>query len=693
MNGIVLKQRYQILGRAGQGGMGTVYRAVDTQLGDRVVAIKELQPTGQSQQEDAEAAAGFKREAIMLARLSHPSLPSIHDHFFEDGRWYLVMDYIAGETLEDRLQHAAGQGLPVAEVIRIGRQLCAVLDYLHSQQPPIIFRDLKPSNIMLTPDGRVYLIDFGIARFFKPGQPGDTEHLGTHGYAAPEQYSTSRTQTGARTDLYGLGATLHHALTGLDPSTHPFQFAPVRSRCPQAPLALESLIARLVRNDESQRPASAAEVRGELERIAATMRVASGSVAAGQPSWHSAPALSPAPAGVRRPTGSPALGRPPSRPITTPSRSAPIPRSLAVPRSHASRWSSARPDPAVVILAALLMAIIFGLCIWGTAWLGHSLQVLFSPPVVANLTGRTAPAVDAPLYTYRRHARSVVAVAWSPDGRRIASGSVDGTVRVWDAFTGSHTVVYHGQGAAVTAVAWSPDGARIASAGSDGVIHVWETATRRDLLTYIGHTAAVTALAWSPGGARIASGSRDATVRVWDAATGRTLLVYGGHTGGVNAVAWSPDGARIASGSNDRTVQVWDATTGGALATYTGHADIVWTVAWSPDGTRVASGSRDGAIQVWDPATAQTIASYHARSGAGSVLALAWSPNGLHIASIGPDARPAQVGAYGAGGAPSAAYYAYTGHSASVLALAWSPDGAAIASAGANATVQVWRAG
>jgi serine/threonine protein kinase len=378
MNAIVLKQRYQILGQAGQGGMSTVYRAVDSQLGDRVVAIKELQPTEQSQAEDAEAAAGFKREAIMLARLCHPSLPSIHDHFLEDGRWYLVMDFIAGETLEDYLQRAAGQGLPVAKVIHIGQQLCAVLEYLHNQRPPIIFRDLKPSNIMLTPDDRLYLIDFGIARFFKPGQHGDTEHLGTHGYAAPEQYSTSRTQTGTRTDLYGLGATLHHALTGLDPSIHPFHFAPVRSHCPQAPLALESLIARLVRTDESRRPANAGDVRRELERTAATIGVADSSVAVGQPFCHAASALSPTPAGTRRPTGSPVPGRPPSRPITTPSRSAPMPQSLAMPRSRSARWSSVRPDPAAVILAVLLMAIIFGLCIWGTAWLGHSLQVLFS---------------------------------------------------------------------------------------------------------------------------------------------------------------------------------------------------------------------------------------------------------------------------------------------------------------------------
>jgi serine/threonine protein kinase len=416
MNAIVLKQRYRILGPAGQGGMGTVYRAVDTQLGDRVVAIKELQPTGQSPQEDAEAAAGFKREALMLARLSHPSLPSIHDHFFESERWYLVMDYLPGQTLEERLRLAAVQRLPVAEVICLGTQLCEVLEYLHGQLPPIIFRDLKPANIMLTPGGHLYLIDFGIARFFRPGQTGDTEHLGTHGYAAPEQYSSSRSQTGARTDLYGLGATLHHALTGSDPSIHPFQFAPARLSCPQAPIALESLIARLVRNDESQRPASAAEVRAELARIVAAMGPAVAAAHVGQPSaptagqstWYRGPARSPALPGARRPSGSPPV-RPP---ITAPSQGRPTPQPVATRPSSSRRWSSARPDPAAILLAGLLMFIIFWLCVWGTVWLSHSFQVLFSPPVVANLAGHVIPIPRTTFYTCRGHAASAVGVAW-----------------------------------------------------------------------------------------------------------------------------------------------------------------------------------------------------------------------------------------------------------------------------------------
>src|ERR1700731_3590432 len=125
-------------------------------------------------QQAQEAIENFKREAHLLASLQHPNLPSIYDHFEESGRWYLVMNFIQGETLEDYLSHTQGQILPLDDALHIGQDLCNVLNYLHTHQPPIIFRDLKPGNIMRSPDGQIYLIDFGIARLFKPGQAKDT---------------------------------------------------------------------------------------------------------------------------------------------------------------------------------------------------------------------------------------------------------------------------------------------------------------------------------------------------------------------------------------------------------------------------------------------------------------------------------------------------------------------------------------
>jgi hypothetical protein len=261
-----LNGRYRILGVVGTGGMGTVYKAADIQLGDRIVAVKELSATGLSPVEAAEVTAAFHQEALLLAKLQHPSLPGIHDHFTEGGQWYLVMDFIEGQTLEEMLQHTGRPGLPVAEVLRIADELCAVLDYLHRQQPPIIFRDLKPSNVMVTPTGRLVLIDFGIARLFKPGQAHDTVAFGSSGYAAPEQFG--KAQTTVQSDIFSLGVVLHQLLTGMDPTRKPFAFVPVRPSNPQISPALEALILQMVQLDEGKRPPSISWVRNDLQQIA-----------------------------------------------------------------------------------------------------------------------------------------------------------------------------------------------------------------------------------------------------------------------------------------------------------------------------------------------------------------------------------------------------------------------------------------
>src|SRR5437764_11651726 len=151
----LLNRRYRILSQVGKGGFGAVYKAEDTLFGNRLVAVKEMSQSGLSPQEVAMATDAFKREALLLTSLAHPSLPHIYDQFFEVGHWYLVMDFIEGETLDEHLDKAKVRRLLVEEVLDIGIKLCMVLDYLHTRQPPIIFRDLKPANIMLTPDGQV----------------------------------------------------------------------------------------------------------------------------------------------------------------------------------------------------------------------------------------------------------------------------------------------------------------------------------------------------------------------------------------------------------------------------------------------------------------------------------------------------------------------------------------------------------
>jgi curved DNA-binding protein CbpA len=205
-------------------------------------------------------------------------------------------------------------------------------------------------------------------------------------------------------------------------------------------------------------------------------------------------------------------------------------------------------------------------------------------------------------FTYQGDGTAVYAVAWSPDGTRIASAGYNETVQVWNAADGSNPYTYRGRTGgycSVDAVAWSPDGKRIASGSCDKTVQVWNAADGSNPYTYQGHSDSVTAVAWSPDGSRIASAGYDNTVQVWNAANGSHPYTYRGHTQLVDAVAWSPNGSRIASGSGDKTVQVWNAADGSNAYTYRGHSDWVRAVAWSPDGKRIASGGNDGTVQVW----------------------------------------------------------------------------------------------
>ncbi len=328
----LLKQRYRILDSVGKGGMGAVYRAEDTDLGNRKVAVKEMSQSGLSPQEVIEAADAFKQEAHILAGLQHPNLPSIHDHFSEAGRWYLVMSFIQGETLEEYLNKAKGGKLPVEEVLQIGIQLCKVLGYLHTQQPPIIFRDLKPSNIMRTSDGHLYLIDFGIARHFKPGQARDTAAYGSMGYASPEQFG--KAQTTPRSDIYSLGAVLYQLLSGHDPSTTPFRFPPLQSQVPAIPLELSTLITEMLEYDENKRPASMLVVGQKLQSLIASP---SGTL--------------PTPPPV--PAGTPPL--PPTVAVGTPSTPPVAPSPTSTPMKV---WSFGRRQLVFTVVGVILYAIL-----------------------------------------------------------------------------------------------------------------------------------------------------------------------------------------------------------------------------------------------------------------------------------------------------------------------------------------------
>jgi serine/threonine protein kinase len=257
--GTVLQNRYEIERLLGGGGMGMVYLAHDHRLANRSCAVKEMVDHFIDQQQRIEANDYFAREADTLAQLKHAAIPAITDRFDDQNRHYLVMEYVEGRNLEEEIA-ARGGPLPEGLIIDIARQLCDVLAYLHGSTPPLVYRDMKPSNVMLTPKGRVVLVDFGIARLFKSARKGTM--IGTLGFAPPEQYQGV---VDPRSDIYSLGATLHYVLTGRDPEKFPpFSFPPVRDLRPEVSTNLAGSIDRALAYQADARPASIQDFRDML---------------------------------------------------------------------------------------------------------------------------------------------------------------------------------------------------------------------------------------------------------------------------------------------------------------------------------------------------------------------------------------------------------------------------------------------
>ena len=553
----------------------------------------------------------FRREARTIAHLIHPHIVRVLDFGVEGSTPFLVMDYAPNGTL--RKLHPKGTRLSLTTVVTYVRQIAPALQYAHEHK--LIHRDIKPENLLVGRANEVLLSDFGIALVGQSSRYQSTRDMaGTIAYMAPEQIEAHPRPA---SDQYALGIVVYEWLSGDRPFQGSFTEIAIkhsmvpppslREKVPDLPDAVEQVVMAALAKDPKERFASVQAFANALEQACR---------------------LEPYP-----------LTKPSSRPSNPP----------AVPGEHQA-WLKHNLSRRTVIRGLIALTAVGGG--GALAWLGeHNLSSptgAQSPKATPTPTTKPTSTLSPPgttLYIYQRHKGEVKAVAWSPDGTRIASGSADQTVQIWDATTGDHVVTYSGHSAEVKAVAWSPgDEKHMASGSLDTTVQVWDAFTGSTLLTYRGHSDKVITVAWSPDGARIASASFDGTVQVWNATTGGNPLVYHGHHGPVRAVAWSPDRQHLASGGADTTVQVWDATPGQLIHTYTGHRQDVQAVAWSPDGTSLASASFDTTVRVWDT----------------------------------PTGRPV---------------YTYTHHSNQVWAVAWSPhDGQRIASGSIDGTVQVWQA-
>ncbi len=677
----LLHKRYRLLTQVGAGGFGGVYRALDTAEGSRVVAVKQITLRGLSTQEVIEATDGFHREVRLLSTLRHPNLPIIRDTFTDPEHWYLVMDFIEGETLEEYLKQQARASLPLREVLALGIQLCTVLGFLHTREPLIIFRDLKPSNVMRTANGQIYLIDFGIARHFTPGKPKDTMPFGSPGYAAPEQYG--REQTTPQADLYSLGALLHQMLTGHDPAESPFRFAPLLIA---DSTELDPLIQRMVATNPSERPASAAEVKTILQQLTD---------------------------GIARREWLTTLAD------TSRLRPAPIPV-LPTPRAGFTRRGLIK---GVATLGGIAVGIggIVTVCSFVShiPYGVHGVAVPIPP----------SPGVAQSQFVYRGHTGAITTLSWSPDGQYVASGSTDKTVQVWRASDGALLYTLSGYDDPVTSITWATDRANvIASSGmSDGTVQVWDALRDHRDLIYHGDGRTL-ALSWQNQSPWIVSGGTDNEIYTWSAETGKKGASYSGHKGDVRAVTWLPapiqygipnedvptPGAtptpapgntptpggviprsQIASGGADSTVQIWDASTSEHIYTYAGHTAginglTLLRYAQSQSLVHIVSASDDGTAQVWSPTERLGTMAY--RGHRGKVNAVATLPEipyyGPLVASAGED-QTVQVWAI----YRSTPLNTYTEHHAPVRAVATSPvhNDNRIVSGDADGLVHLWK--